>query len=199
MGKVKIYLIRHGQTDWNVEGRLQGWKDIPLNEEGRAQAGRLAERMESRPVSQIFTSPQKRAYETAKAVADRQNLPLVIIPELMEISYGVWEGKTGQEVFSTQEALYEEWENGGKGPEGSETLAQVYGRCKKAWEQVKSQLKGDCALVSHGSLLSCFLTVLLGDDPVLEYLVIPNASITTLSYDTESGKVELLEWNEVQG
>ena len=67
---MKIYMIRHGQTDWNLAGKIQGKTDVPLNEEGRAQARFLAEAMKSRPAAKVFTSPLKRARETAQAVAE---------------------------------------------------------------------------------------------------------------------------------
>ena len=62
---MKLYIIRHGQTDWNVQGRLQGRQDIPLNAAGRSQAQMLAKGMEKRPVTAIYSSPQLRAMETA--------------------------------------------------------------------------------------------------------------------------------------
>ena len=67
---MKLYLIRHGQTLWNQEGKIQGKTDIPLNDEGRKQAGLLAEAMENRPVGAVYSSPLKRAFETASCVAE---------------------------------------------------------------------------------------------------------------------------------
>ena len=66
---MKLYIIRHGQTDWNVEGKIQGRQDIPLNDMGRRQARALADGMKSRPVAAVYSSPQKRAMETAEAIA----------------------------------------------------------------------------------------------------------------------------------
>ena len=65
---MKLYIIRHGQTDWNVQGRIQGRQDIPLTAAGRSQAQMLAKGMEKRPVTAIYSSPQLRAMETAKAL-----------------------------------------------------------------------------------------------------------------------------------
>ena len=74
---MKIYMIRHGQTDWNLAGKIQGKTDVPLNEEGRAQARFLAEAMKSRPAVKVFTSPLKRARETARVVAEALGAPPV--------------------------------------------------------------------------------------------------------------------------
>ena len=89
---MKLYIIRHGQTDWNVQGRIQGRQDIPLNAAGRSQAQMLAKGMEKRPVTAIYSSPQLRAMETAKALAGNQGVEVIPLPELVEIGYGDWEG-----------------------------------------------------------------------------------------------------------
>ena len=70
---MKLYLIRHGQTLWNQEGKIQGKTDIPLNDEGRKQAGLLAEAMENRPVGAVYSSPLKRAFETAPASQNKRD------------------------------------------------------------------------------------------------------------------------------
>ena len=80
---MKIYIIRHGQTDWNVEGKIQGRQDIPLNAAGKMQAQALAKGMENRPITAIYSSPQLRAMETAQAIAAAQNVPIHTLPQLV--------------------------------------------------------------------------------------------------------------------
>ncbi|MCS7263286.1 MAG: histidine phosphatase family protein [Armatimonadetes bacterium] len=87
-----IYLVRHGQTVWNEEGRLCGSSDIPLSEEGLAQAQRLAKRLKSVNFSAIYSSPLKRAKQTAQEIASLHQLPVLIEDDLREIDYGDWEG-----------------------------------------------------------------------------------------------------------
>ena len=82
----------YGQTDWNLAGKIQGKTDVPLNEEGRAQARFLADAMKSRPAAKVFTSPLKRARETAQAVAEALEAPLLLVPEFEEVDFGLWEG-----------------------------------------------------------------------------------------------------------
>ena len=74
---MKLYLIRHGQTDWNIERRIQGQQDIPLNETGRAQAACLTKAMKDKKLTAIYTSPQIRAYATARAPAGENPVPII--------------------------------------------------------------------------------------------------------------------------
>ena len=76
---MKLYLIRHGQTDWNIQGKIQGSHDIPLNDTGRAQAKLVAEGMDSRPVTKIFSSTLMRAVETARMIGDRQHVDIYLV------------------------------------------------------------------------------------------------------------------------
>ena len=97
---MKLYIIRHGQTDWNVEGKIQGRQDIPLNAAGRSQAEMLAKGMEKRPVTAIYSSPQIRAMETAETLARAQGVTVIPVPELAEIGYGDWEGRTASDILA---------------------------------------------------------------------------------------------------
>ena len=106
---MKLYIIRHGQTDWNVEGKIQGRQDIPLNDMGRRQARALADGMKSRPVASVYSSPQKRAMETAEAIAGPLGLTVKAVPQLMEIGYGDWEGRSAEDILTTDRELYESW------------------------------------------------------------------------------------------
>ncbi len=96
---MKLYIIRHGQTDWNIAKKIQGRQDIPLNERGHFQAQCLGKAMENRPITAVFSSPQIRAMETAIAVASPAGVPVIPVRDLMEINYGVWEGKTEEELL----------------------------------------------------------------------------------------------------
>jgi broad specificity phosphatase PhoE len=92
-----LLLVRHGETDWNAEGRLQGHTDRPLNEHGRRQARALAERLAGDGVDAIYSSDLARARETAEIVGERLGLPVVTDPDLRERNWGSWEGLTGSE------------------------------------------------------------------------------------------------------
>ena len=195
---MKLYIIRHGQTDWNIAKKIQGRQDIPLNERGRYQAGCLKKAMEDRPVTAVFTSPQIRAMETAKAVALSSGSAVIPVKDLMEINYGSWEGKTEEELLQEDRALYEAWWShpAETAPPGGESISQVNERCQKAWKEIKPQLTGDAAIVAHGGLLAHFMEQLLGSESVAASTVAHNASITTIEYEPETESFTLVEFDD---
>jgi probable phosphoglycerate mutase len=115
-----ILLARHGETDWNLERRVQGHSDTPLNETGRAQARALADELADEPVDAVYSSDLDRAYETALIVADRKGLPVTTLRELREKHFGTWEGLTDEEVWERYpESLQGHWGDGETGEEMS--------------------------------------------------------------------------------
>ena len=195
---MKLYIIRHGQTDWNIVKKIQGRQDIPLNERGRYQAGCLKKAMEDRPVTAVFSSLQIRAMETAKAVASSSGSVVIPVKDLMEINYGSWEGKTEEEILQEDRALYEAWWShpAETAPPGGESISQVNERCQKAWKEIKPQLTGDAAIVAHGGLLAHFMEQLLGNESVAASTVAHNASITTIEYEPETERFTLVEFDD---
>jgi len=92
-----LLLVRHGETDWNAEGRLQGQTDRPLSDFGRRQARQLAEALEGEELEAIYSSDLARARETAEIVGERLGLPVELDPDLREKDWGTWEGLTSVE------------------------------------------------------------------------------------------------------
>jgi broad specificity phosphatase PhoE len=92
-----LLLVRHGETDWNADGRLQGHTDRPLTDYGRRQARKLAEELEDEDLDAIYSSDLARARETAEIVGARLGLPVVLDPDLREKDWGNWEGLTAVE------------------------------------------------------------------------------------------------------
>ena len=92
-----LLLVRHGETDWNAEGRLQGHTDRPLNDFGRRQAKALAEELDGEEIEAIYASDLARARETAEILGERLGLPTVLDPDLREKNWGTWEGLTPTE------------------------------------------------------------------------------------------------------
>jgi broad specificity phosphatase PhoE len=93
----RLLLVRHGETDWNADGRLQGQTDRPLSDFGRRQARQLAEELAGEPLDAIYSSDLARARETAEIVGERLGLPIVLDPDLREKDWGTWEGLTAVE------------------------------------------------------------------------------------------------------
>ena len=97
---MKVTTIRHGQTDWNITRRIQGWTNIELNQYGLNQAEQLAERLAVEPCDIIYTSDLLRAKKTAEIINSRHNVKLVATPILRETGFGVFEGRVIDEVRS---------------------------------------------------------------------------------------------------
>src|SRR5881275_129291 len=93
-----LLLARHGETDWNREGRWQGWADPPLNETGRDQARQLAELLRSTPFDAVYSSDLQRAHETALIVAEPHTVPVLVDRGLREIDIGSWSGLTRSQI-----------------------------------------------------------------------------------------------------
>ena len=195
---MKIYIIRHGQTDWNVEGKIQGRQDIPLNAAGKMQAQALAKGMENRPITAIYSSPQLRAMETAQAIAAAQNVPIHTLPQLVEIGYGNWEGRRAEDILTTDRELYESWwqHPATVAPPGGETLNQVDSRCQEAWNIIRRDIEGDTAVVAHGGTLAHFIVHLVKGQPEAKEIVVSNVSITTIDYDPGTNTCRLVELND---
>jgi broad specificity phosphatase PhoE len=92
-----LLLVRHAETDWNADGRLQGQTDRPLSDFGRRQAQRLAGELEREEIEAIYSSDLSRARETAEILGERLGLPVALDPELREKDWGTWEGLTAFE------------------------------------------------------------------------------------------------------
>lgn len=195
---MKIYLIRHGQTDWNVAGKIQGKTDIPLNETGKRQAACLAKGMEHRPVAQIFSSDLIRARETARAIGESQHVEVETLSGLEEIGFGKWEGMTLEQIQVIFPTEYEKWcENPVTvAPPGGESLSQIKERCRKVMEEILKMAKGDFAIVSHGAMLAYVVEYLMRNDPNDQEIIVGNASITTIQYEPENETAVLIQAND---
>ena len=156
---MKIYFIRHGETPWNKEKRLQGRSDIPLNEYGKELAQITAQALKNIPFDVIYSSPLLRAKETAQILAEGRNLPILEDPRLLEMSFGEGEGESLLEIYTHPELkLYNFIHNPATytPPNGGESFEDVYNRCKSFIEDVlvPAETKYDCILVvAHGALI----------------------------------------------
>ena len=149
---MRLILVRHGQTDWNVERRLQGSTDKELNELGRKQAECLADLLKDEPLVAIYASPLKRATETARIIARPHGLSLQTAPCLMELDQGDLEGLTHQDLVTNHADLLKRWaENPGpvKMP-GGESLQELQDRAWSCIQRLMAQHnQGSVAVVSH--------------------------------------------------
>lgn len=154
----KICLLRHGETEWNIEGRerFRGRADLSLNERGRRQAEALGRRLRGFGVEAIYTSPLRRARMTAEIVGKILEVPVEIYPPLVDVDYGEWEGLTPEEAAARYPDLYELWISS---PEkvrfpGGESVEEACERAFRGVEElVERHREGIFAIVTH--LLLC--------------------------------------------
>lgn len=158
-----FYFLRHGETDWNRQGRTQGQIDTPLNALGRAQAGAAAARLAGAPIARIVSSPLIRARETAETVAAALGAPVSCDPDLMEAHMGVMQGCE----HDATNPLY--W-SGQHAPKGGESFAAFCDRVIPAMARI-SALAPDTLIVAHGGLWYA-LAPFLRDSPTRD---MPNA------------------------
>jgi alpha-ribazole phosphatase len=160
---LKLFLVRHGQTDLNKVRRYQGRIDVPLNEAGIGQAQKLALRLSSEPFDKIYASPLVRAQETAKTIHNGRNIDIVSLPELVEMDFGKLEGKTYKEIIE----VFPAWE-----PSvfdftfaGGENLDSLAIRIKSFVAMLKELDEGSNILVvTHSGCLRIILCLLLDID-----------------------------------
>lgn len=155
---MEIYLVRHGQTDWNVEKKLQGNIDIPLNEVGRRMAVETGEAMKQIPFDRIYCSPLKRALETAEKIRGGRDVELVINESLRELGFGVDEGRLYDEIVADPDSKFRYFftEPEKYGPAlGGETLEHICERAAAFLENEIMPLESSMQrimIVAHGAM-----------------------------------------------
>jgi broad specificity phosphatase PhoE len=149
-----LFLSRHGETDWNAEGRFQGHADVPLNDRGRAQARGLAHRLEATRIDAIYSSDLARSRETAEIVADGRGLPVTALKELREVDVGEWSGLTREEIEARWPGRSQTWKDEGHGWLEGETYEVMAARVVACLDRVAREHDGDRILyVGHGGTL----------------------------------------------
>jgi probable phosphoglycerate mutase len=153
----RLILIRHGETDWNVERRWQGQADVPLNARGRRQAAQVAQSLADVGITAIVSSDLSRAAETAQALAYATGLSVHYDPRLREICQGEWEGQSIEKIQANySEQLRQRNENPAAiAAPGGETATQVLERLLDAVEEIRQDYPdATVAVVSHGYALA---------------------------------------------
>lgn len=196
----RLLVIRHGETDWNQTSRIQGHTDIPLNDNGRWQAARLAQALAEEGIDALYASDLQRAVETARAVAATAGLSLQTDAGLRERHFGRLEGMTQVEVAAQWPDEGRRWRerDPSYGPDGGETLQLFYERCVGTAERLAQRHPGQTvALVAHGGVLDCFYRA-ANRVPLQapRTWVIANASVNRLLYSPEG--FSLLGWADTR-
>ncbi len=181
-----LLLIRHGETDWNVEGRYQGQADPPLNARGLAQAHALAKQLQEKgpKPAVVYASPLRRAWQTATIVAQAVAAPLKAEPRLKEIHLGAWEGVLATEIARRWPELFHAWEVAPwqTRPPGGETIAEVQRRVYAAVDDILARHPDQTvAVVAHRLPIALIKIRYQGYDPEeVRRIPVPNAQYEIL-------------------
>lgn len=160
-----LYLVRHGETDWNRLGLYQGTTDVPLNAAGVRQAERLGERLRGVAFDACYTSPLRRARDTAEAVVGGRALEPIELPELRELSYGLWQGRGAFPRGRCNAGLEWRWRSDPWSVRfpGGEALAEVETRAAAALARIRhAHPDGTVLVCGHGHLNRVLLIHALG-------------------------------------
>ncbi|MBD1844356.1 histidine phosphatase family protein [Cyanobacteria bacterium FACHB-63] len=166
----RLLLVRHGETEWNRQGRFQGQIDVPLNDNGRVQASQAAEFLKSVQIDSAVSSSMARPKETAEIILKyHPEVELKLRDDLREISHGLWEGKFESEIEAGYPGLLHEWQSKPETvqmPEG-ENLQQVWDRAVAGWDAiVQSAQPGETILVvAHDAINKAILCYVAGLTP----------------------------------
>ena len=194
------YLVRHGETEWNRNGRIQGYSDIPLNDRGRRQAKMLAKRLGGCSFSAVYASDLSRATRTARAIVGHSEAPIETGLDLREFSYGEWEGLTLDEVETRYPAALAERTSRGNNTfaaPGGEDTGQVLERVRRFYAKVEKRHDPDenVLIVAHGGSIRALLVCLMGlSDDLFWSTQVDCGSLSVIS-NQQNGRVLKL-WND---
>jgi probable phosphoglycerate mutase len=184
----RIFLLRHGATEWSVSGRHTGRTDIALTEEGRRQAERLRARLAQERFGLVLVSPLKRARETAELAGFGDAAE--VDPDLVEWDYGDYDGRTAAEIRQERPG----WTPWHDGFPGGETLEQMAARAARVVARVRDA-EGDVALFAHGHILRVVAACWLEQPPVeASRYYLSTASLSVLGWERETTVID--RWNE---
>lgn len=185
-----LYIVRHGETDWNKEGRIQGRMDSHLTEKGRRYAQLLGERLKDVNFTEVISSPSGRTIETAKLICGERNLSVTKDASIMEMDMGPWQGlmkddikakyRDGYECFMARPDLYQN--------EGAETFIDIYKRAEDFLDKLKNSNKsGSLLIVTHGLFIKALFLVIKGIE-IKDFWTEPTVDGTSLSIVKIDGK-----------
>ncbi len=197
-----ILLIRHGETAWNRERRMQGHIDIPLNEAGLRQARALGVALAAERPDAIWSSDLQRARDTAKAIANVHQMPVQYSEALRERCYGAFEGMTYQDIGKRYPIEMKQWQARDEharfpaGDREAETLHEFHQRCMTAVTSIASTHHGQkLVIVAHGGVLDCLYRAATGMPLNVErHFSIVNAAINRLHWNGE--QLSLRQWGD---
>lgn len=195
---MRLFLVRHGQTDWNLAQRFQGQSDIPLNETGRQQAQALAARLSDLQFDVVYASDLRRAAETAHIFLRRSDLcpAFHLDARLREIHFGAWEGCTYDEIKAKFPAALAAWEADvyTNAPPGGESLRHLAERVRSFLDDLRAAHDAQTVLlVAHGGVLQTLICFALALPPTMYWqFSLSPASLSELAFYPAGAILNLL-------
>ena len=192
--KKRIILVRHGETDWNKQGRFQGQIDIPLNQNGKFQAKAASEFLKNNAIQKAFSSSLSRPKETAQIILNEHpGVKISLKDNLKEIGHGEWEGKLESEIKSDWPDLLNTWKNAPEKVQmpGGENITDVSTRSISGWNEICKDLKNEetALIVAHDAVNKTILCHLLGLTPSKIWMIKQgNGGITVIDLSEEEGQ-----------
>ncbi|MGD9142142.1 MAG: histidine phosphatase family protein [bacterium] len=193
-----IFLVRHAESTWNSTKKIQGQKDPPLSSYGKREAKLVGKRFKELAFDEVFSSPLKRAMETAHCIVGKK-ADIQVDDDLREINLGKWEGKTLAQIRRQYGEKFDRW---AVRPDripipGGEDFKAFVRRVKKALRTIeKNDPDGNVLVVGHGGVISTYVTVVLNIKPVDVWCVtVKNASVTIV--EVKDGMRRLVTFNDI--
>ncbi len=192
---MQLYLVRHGQTDWNLQHRFQGQADVPLNKTGEDQVQKIAQRLSKIKIDAIYSSDLRRTVQTADRIASYHEVNCVTDLRWRELSFGAWEGLTYDEIKAKEPELLEKWQTdplNAAAPSG-ETLQQLAMRVDSALEDLRADHEDQTVLLTvHGGTIQALLCLALGIE-LNHYwqFSVSSASLSEITFYTRGAIINL--------
>lgn len=193
---IRLFLVRHGESEWNILNKVQGQKDTALTDNGIRQAEKLAERLKKESIDFIYSSDLKRAYDTAKIVGDKLGLKVNKLEGLREINFGCWQGLSINEIkekFREEHLIWMTKPHVLDLP-GGETLISLQERVLKAVNSIIKRHEGkNILLVSHGAAIKTLILGILDID-VSNYrkISLDNVGISIIEFREHNPVIKVL-------
>lgn len=197
----RIIAVRHGETAWNVDSRIQGQLDVGLNETGRWQARRVGEALADEDITAVYSSDLGRAHQTAQSISEVKGIPVVPHEGLRERSFGIFEGKTFEEIHETWPDHAQNWRKRipeWQPPEGGESLIELRERVTRTMQALAAQHPGEqIVVVAHGGVLDALYRIATGQEVNSPRTwELPNGAINRLLWTPEG--FTLVGWSDTQ-
>ena len=199
MEATRIIAVRHGETAWNVDSRIQGQLDIGLNDTGRWQARRVGEALAGEEITAVYSSDLGRAHQTAQSIAEVAGTDVVPDEGLRERSFGMFEGKTFDEIHQTWPEHAKTWRRRipeWKPPEGGESLLELRERVTRTMTELAARHPGEqIVVVAHGGVLDALYRLATGQEVNSPRTwELPNGAINRLLWTPEG--LTLVGWSD---